>query len=37
MKDGLNRIKIILFTQMGRLGGKGIELHPWGSRIKLHK
>jgi hypothetical protein len=37
MKYGLNRINIKLFTQMGWLGGKGTKLHPWGSRIKLHK
>jgi hypothetical protein len=29
MKYGLNRIKIIFFTQqVGWLGGKRIELHP---------
>ncbi len=22
---------------MGCLGGKGVELHPWGPRIKHHK
>jgi hypothetical protein len=38
MKCGLNKINIKLFTQqMGWLGGKRIELHPWGPRIKLHK
>jgi hypothetical protein len=38
MKYGLNGINIQLFTQwMWWLGGKGIELHPWGLKIKLHK
>jgi hypothetical protein len=38
MKYGLNIIIMILFTQqVGRLGGKGVELYPWGPRIKLHK
>jgi hypothetical protein len=38
MKYGVNKINIILFTQqVGWLGGKGVELHPWGPRIKLHK
>jgi hypothetical protein len=38
MKYGLNRTNIKLFTQqMGWLGDKGIEFHPWGPRIKLHK
>jgi len=38
MKYGLNIIKIKLFTQQVEwLNGEGIELHPWGSRIKLHK
>jgi hypothetical protein len=26
-----------LLQQMGWLGGKGVNLHPWGSRINLHK
>jgi hypothetical protein len=31
MKYGLNWINIRLFgQQMGWLGGKGVELHPWG-------
>jgi hypothetical protein len=32
MKYGLlNRINIKLFSQqVGWLGGKGVELHPWG-------
>jgi hypothetical protein len=35
---GVNRINVRLFTQqVGWLGGKGVELHPWGLRIKLHK
>jgi hypothetical protein len=40
MKYGLNRIIIYtkLFTQqVASLNGEGIEVHPWGSRIKLHK
>jgi hypothetical protein len=38
MKYGLNKINIILFTQqMGWLGGKGVEFHPWGLRIKFYK
>jgi hypothetical protein len=38
MNYGLNRIKIKLFTQQVRwLGGKGVELHPWGPKIKHHK
>jgi hypothetical protein len=36
MKYGLNKIKIRLFTQqVGQLGGKGVEFHPWGSRSSL--
>jgi len=23
--------------QVGWLGGKGVDLHPWGSRISLHE
>jgi hypothetical protein len=35
---GLNKIKNKLFTQeVGWLGGKKIELHPWGPKIKFHK
>jgi hypothetical protein len=38
MKYGLNIMKIRLFTQqVGWLDGKGVEFHPWGPRIKLHK
>jgi len=38
MKYGLNKINIRLFTQqVGYLGGKGVELHPWDLKIKLHK
>jgi len=38
MKYGLNKINIRLFTQqVGRLGDKGIELHPRGLKIKFHK
>jgi hypothetical protein len=37
MKYGLNIIKIILSPQFGWLGGKGVEFHPWGLGIKLHK
>jgi hypothetical protein len=39
MKYGLNRINIRLFTQQvgWQLGGKGVELHPWGPKVKLHK
>jgi hypothetical protein len=38
MKYGLNRIIIKSFTKkMGWLGGKGIQFHPWGPKIKLHK
>ncbi len=38
MKYGLNKINIRLFTQqVGWLGGKKVEFHPWGPRIKLHK
>jgi hypothetical protein len=38
MKYGLNRINIRLFTlQVVWCGGKGIKLHPCGSRIKFHK
>jgi hypothetical protein len=37
MKYGLNKINTRLFTQkVGWLGGKGIELHPWGPKFKLH-
>jgi len=35
MKYGLNKIKIT--QQVEWLGGKGVELHPWCLRIKLHK
>jgi hypothetical protein len=38
MKYGVNRINIGLFTkQVWWLGNKGVELHLWGPRIKLHK
>jgi hypothetical protein len=38
MKYGFNRINIRLFTQQVRwLGGKEVEFHPWGPKIKLHK
>jgi hypothetical protein len=38
MKYGLNQINTKLFKQqVGWFGGKGIQFHPWGSRIKLHK
>jgi hypothetical protein len=38
MKYGLNKINTKLFTQqMGWLGGKGIEFHSQGARIKLQK
>jgi hypothetical protein len=38
MKYGLNRINIILFKQqVGWLGGKVVELYPWGPRIKLYE
>ncbi len=36
MKYNLNRINNRLFMQQVG-GGKGVELHPWGPRIKLHK
>jgi hypothetical protein len=37
MKNDLNRINITILTQkVGWLGGKGVELHPWGPRVKLH-
>jgi hypothetical protein len=33
MKYGLNKTNIILNTQqVGWLSGKGVELHPWGSK-----
>jgi hypothetical protein len=38
MKYGVNRINIKLFTeQVGWLGGKAVEFHLWGPRVKLHK
>ncbi len=38
MKYGLDRINITLFIQqMGWLGGKKVEFHLWGPRIKFHK
>jgi hypothetical protein len=38
MKYGLTKINIKSFyNKVGWLGGKGVELHPWGPRIKLHK
>jgi len=38
MKYGLNKINIKLFTQqVGWLGDKWIQFHPWGLNIKLHK
>jgi hypothetical protein len=37
MEYGLNKIKIRLFTKkVGWLGDKGIELHTWDPRNKLH-
>jgi hypothetical protein len=36
MKYGLSKINIRLFTQqVGWLGGKGVELYPWGPRINF--
>jgi hypothetical protein len=33
-----NSVNIKSFTQqMGWLGGKGVEFHPGGPKIKLHK
>ncbi len=33
MKYGINRINIRLFSQQAEwLGGKRVELHPWGSK-----
>jgi hypothetical protein len=38
MKYNPNKINIRLFTQqMGLLGGKRVEFHPRGPRIKLQK
>jgi hypothetical protein len=38
MKYGLNKINIKCFTQqVGWLGGKRVELHPSGLKIKLEK
>ncbi len=38
MKYGLNKINTKLFTQqVGWHGGKGVEFHHWGPRIKLQK
>ncbi len=36
MKYNVNRVNIKLFMQQV-WGDKGVELHPWGPRIKLHK
>jgi hypothetical protein len=33
----LNRMHIIILSQVGWLGGKKIDFHPWGSRINFHK
>jgi hypothetical protein len=37
MKYGMNRINNKLFIEEGWFNGKGIELHHWGPKIKLHK
>jgi hypothetical protein len=38
MKYGVNKINIRMFIQQaGWLGGKRVELYPWGPMIKLHK
>jgi len=38
MNYGLNKTNIKLFTQLvGWFGGKRVQFHPWGSRIKFHK
>jgi len=38
MKYDLNKIKTKLFTQqVGSFGGKRVEFHSWGPRIKLYK
>jgi len=38
MKYGLNKINTRLFTQQaGWFGGKGVQFHPWGLKIKFRK
>ncbi len=38
MKYCLNKINTKLFTQqVGWFGGKRVQFHPWGPRIKIHK
>jgi hypothetical protein len=37
-KYGLNRIHSTIFAhQVGWFDGKGVDIHPWGLRIKPHK
>jgi hypothetical protein len=36
MKYGLNKINIKSYTQkVGWLGDKGVEIYPWGLKIKF--
>jgi hypothetical protein len=38
IKYGLNRMHLITFThQVGWFDSKGVDIHPWGVRIKLYK
>jgi hypothetical protein len=38
VKYGLNRMHSFTFLhQVGWFDGKGIDVHPWGLKIKLHK
>jgi len=38
VKYGLNRMHSIIFAhQMGWFDGEGVDIHPWGVRIKPHK
>jgi hypothetical protein len=38
VKYGVNRMHFTIFSeQMGWFDGKGVDIHPWGLRIKPHK
>ncbi len=38
IKYGLNKMHCTMFAhQVGWFDGKGVDIHPWGLSIKLHK